>query len=37
MVKYDEKPKLSALFGLANRFGAIREHLVLKNKVTHFI
>ncbi|XP_017329522.1 matrin 3-like 1.2 [Ictalurus punctatus] len=32
VVKYDEKPKLSALFGLANRFGAIREHLVLKNK-----
>ncbi|XP_060784014.1 matrin-3-like [Neoarius graeffei] len=32
VVKYDEKPKLSALFGLANRFGAIRENLVLKNK-----
>lgn len=35
VVKYDEKPKLSALFGLARRFGSIREHLVLKNKVTH--
>ncbi|TSK28132.1 Matrin-3 [Bagarius yarrelli] len=32
VVKYDEKPKLSALFSLARRFGAIREHLVLKNK-----
>ncbi|XP_060741572.1 matrin 3-like 1.2 [Tachysurus vachellii] len=32
VVKYDEKPKLSALFALASRFGAIREHLVLKNK-----
>ncbi|KAF5893696.1 matrin-3-like, partial [Clarias magur] len=32
VVKYDEKPKLSALFALATRFGHIREHLVLKNK-----
>ncbi|KAM9470731.1 matrin 3-like 1.2 isoform 2-T2 [Clarias gariepinus] len=32
VVKYDEKPKLSALFALASRFGHIREHLVLKNK-----
>ncbi|KAK3565100.1 hypothetical protein QTP86_033156, partial [Hemibagrus guttatus] len=32
VVKYDEKPKLSALFALASRFGTIREHLVLKNK-----
>ncbi|XP_026859383.2 matrin-3-like [Electrophorus electricus] len=32
MMKYDRKPVLSTLFGLADPFGTICEHIVLNNK-----